>query len=188
MPDGHADLIFFESGQIRVAGMHDQVDEPLLTADTVARGVRLRPEAVATAFRLDARHLRNRSVDAQELEVPSVAALTWEASTIDSWIATFQIDPAVAAATRSLRSGAPVRAVAHEVGLSERQLQRRFNTAVGLGPKTYQRIARFQRFLETDRSGTSLAERAHRAGYADQAHLTRETRKFAGTTPAQLSQ
>ncbi len=187
VPDGHADLIFFESGEIRVAGMHDCVDEPLLTAGTVAHGVRLRPEAVSTAFRLDARDLRNRSVDVQALEVPSVAALTWEVTEIDSWIATFEVDPAVAAATRSLRSGAPVRAIARQVGLSERQLQRRFNSAVGLGPKTYQRIARFQRFLETERSGTNLAERAHRAGYADQAHLTREARQFAGTTPAQLS-
>ena len=70
-----------------------------------------------------------------------------------------------------------------ELGVSERQLRRRFVDAVGYGPKTLARVLRFQRFLSLD---GSLVERAFAAGYADQAHLTRECRRLAGRTPAEL--
>ncbi len=186
--DGHGDLIFFESGETRVVGVHDRVDHPLLTADTVAHGIRLRPEALATAFRLDAQHLRNRSLDVHDLDTSSLAGLTFDAHGIDDWISTFEIDQAVVAATASLRGGVSVHTVAAEVGLSDRQLERRFKSAVGIGPKAYQRVERFQRFLRLDGGGASLAERAHRAGYADQSHLTREARRLAGISPALLSQ
>ena len=40
---------------------------------------------------------------------------------------------------------------AHELGVSERQLRRRFAEAVGYGPKTLARVLRFQRFLDAAR-------------------------------------
>jgi AraC-like DNA-binding protein len=73
------------------------------------------------------------------------------------------------------------------LGLSERQLRRRFVDAVGYGPKTLARILRFQRFLALAGSGEDLARLALAAGYADQAHLTRETRRLAGRTPLELA-
>ena len=74
-----------------------------------------------------------------------------------------------------------------DLGLSERQLRRRFADAVGYGPKTLARVLRFQRFLELARGGDDLARLAFAAGYADQAHLTRECGRLAGRTPpAQL--
>ena len=72
------------------------------------------------------------------------------------------------------------------LGVSERQLRRRFADAVGYGPKTLARVLRFQRFLALARSGDELARLALTAGYADQAHLTRETRRLAGRTPLEL--
>lgn len=41
LPDGHADLIFFDSGEVKVAGMHDRVDVAILPAGAVARGMRV---------------------------------------------------------------------------------------------------------------------------------------------------
>jgi AraC-like DNA-binding protein len=82
------------------------------------------------------------------------------------------------------------------LGLSERQLRRRFADAVGYGPKTLARVLRFQRFLALAaanragagrwREGDGLAGLAFAAGYADQAHLTRECRRLAGRTPSEL--
>lgn len=132
--DGHGDLTFFECGETRVVGVHDRVDEPFLAAGTVAHGIRLRPEALVTAFHLDAHHLRNRSLDVHDLGVASLTGLTFDAADIDEWIPTYGIDHAVAAATTTLQAGVSVHAVAAEVGLSERQLERRFNSAVGIGP------------------------------------------------------
>ena len=84
--------------------------------------------------------------------------------------------------------GAPGRARGRgsALGLSERQLRRRFVDAVGYGPKTLARVLRFQRFLALAGAGEDLARLALPPGYADQAHLTRETRRLAGRTPLEL--
>jgi AraC-like DNA-binding protein len=81
-------------------------------------------------------------------------------------------------------------ALTRELGVSERQARRRFVAAVGYGPRAYRRVARFQRFLalarRRGRADVGLARLAAEAGYADQAHLTREVVRLAGTTPGAL--
>jgi AraC-like DNA-binding protein len=81
----------------------------------------------------------------------------------------------------------PVPALADASGIGERQLRRRFAAAVGYGPKTFARIARFQRALALLRAGEPAAGAAYAAGYADQAHMTREMRALAGRTPSALT-
>jgi AraC-like DNA-binding protein len=98
-------------------------------------------------------------------------------------------DPIVrAAALGAARPGARVERLAAALGIGDRHLRRRFAAAVGYGPKTLHRILRFQRFLQLMGRGpaTDLAWLALEAGYADQAHLTRECRRLSGLTPAQL--
>jgi AraC-like DNA-binding protein len=83
----------------------------------------------------------------------------------------------------------PVTRLAEELGISERQLRRRFRTAVGYGPKTLARVLRFQRMLALARAGVSrgdLARLALAAGYADQAHMTVECTRLAGASPGRL--
>ena len=95
-------------------------------------------------------------------------------------------DPAVREAVRLLgRTPSTVADVADRTFVSERQLQRRFAELIGYGPKTLQRVLRFQRFLQQLRSpSVNLAGAAALAGYADQAHLSREARRLSGLTPA----
>jgi AraC-like DNA-binding protein len=61
----------------------------------------------------------------------------------------------------------------------------RFRDGVGLPPKAVARVRRFERVTRTlgARSGHAIAEIAYECGYADQAHLNRDFRAFAGTTP-----
>ena len=75
--------------------------------------------------------------------------------------------------------------LARWIGLSDRQLQRRFVAAVGYGPQIFQRIVRFQRLLSfgSGSARQSLANLAYDAGYADQAHKCREFRELADATP-----
>jgi AraC-like DNA-binding protein len=75
-----------------------------------------------------------------------------------------------------------------ELGLSERTLRRRFEGAFRYGPKTLDRILRFQRYLSSGRGleRGAAARRATAAGYADQSHLVRECRRLALCTPGQL--
>jgi AraC-like DNA-binding protein len=80
----------------------------------------------------------------------------------------------------------PIGAIAAEVGWSRKHLITMFMQQIGLTPKTVARLTRFQRVLaRAGQSGTVGWSRiAYESGYADQAHLIREFRDFAGTTPA----
>lgn len=84
----------------------------------------------------------------------------------------------------------PVSKVAWDLGISERQLHRRCVAAVGYGPVLLRRVLRFRRVVsQIDAGGAldDLAGLAAAAGYADQAHLTRESRELAGLPPAALA-
>ena len=74
-------------------------------------------------------------------------------------------------------------------GFSTRQLQRRFTATVGYGPKMFQSVLRFQRLLHLGGASVgqrSLADLSADAGFADQAHMTREVRRFSGGPPTAL--
>ena len=81
-----------------------------------------------------------------------------------------------------------VEALAHALGTSARQLRRTFSEVVGLSPKTYTRIVRFQRALRLARrpDAPSWSSIAAATGYFDQAHMSAEFRALAGTTPSAL--
>jgi len=76
--------------------------------------------------------------------------------------------------------------LARLAGISERQLRRRFVAAIGYGPKMFERVTRFQHFrrLASLTPGRGLASLAADAGYADQAHLSRECMKLSGNPPS----
>jgi AraC-like DNA-binding protein len=97
-------------------------------------------------------------------------------------------DVAVQGAVAVLRHGrTPVGELADRLGLSERQLRRKCLDALGYGPKMLDSILRFQRFRTlAARRRLGLAQLAALAGYADQSHLTRECRRFAGESPSSL--
>lgn len=78
-----------------------------------------------------------------------------------------------------------VRDLARNVGSSERQLLRRFDSRVGLSPKEFSRIVRLHQALKTmhSRPGNSLTDVSHECGYYDQAHFIRDFTAFTGLTP-----
>ncbi|HEV2069781.1 MAG TPA: AraC family transcriptional regulator [Acidimicrobiales bacterium] len=95
-------------------------------------------------------------------------------------------DVLVDAASRALIEGRQVSAVAEDLGWSRQHLTRRTRAATGATPRQLSRLGRFQRsarLLRAEGPGGSLAVVAHQAGYADQSHLIREWRSFAGCTP-----
>lgn len=87
------------------------------------------------------------------------------------------------------RGRAPVAAVADRIGVSTRHLTTLFRREVGRTPKTVAMLMRFE--YATSRIAAAarrprridLAGIAADAGYADQAHLTREFTRFAGVPP-----
>jgi AraC-like DNA-binding protein len=185
LPDGCADILIHGSGAIDVVGLFDEVSTPVLAAGASIRGVRIRPEAVAAMFAVDASSLRNQSVALADIVGARRSRNAQDRTQLDAWIRSVEPDARAAVAVRLLRDHR-VTEVADRIGTSARQLRRAMLTHVGLGPKTYQHVVRFRRFLAHAEQGDALAVAAARAGYADQSHMSNEVRRLSATTPAAL--
>ncbi|WP_371524952.1 helix-turn-helix domain-containing protein [Streptomyces sp. NBC_01283] len=99
-----------------------------------------------------------------------------------------RVRPEVAEAWRRLvaaQGRIQVGAIAAELGWSRRYLTERFRGEVGLSPKTFARVLRFEHAHELATAHDPLAwsEVASISGYADQAHLVRDWREFTGRSP-----
>lgn len=69
--------------------------------------------------------------------------------------------------------------------ITERQLERVFAQEIGLSPKNFSRIIRFQQVFRLAGSAGSLTSLALDAGYFDQAHFSRDFKAFTGLSPRQ---
>jgi AraC-like DNA-binding protein len=201
LPDGCADLIWQQGRGAFVAGPDTGPAPSNLAPETVLVGARFRPGAGGPALGVPLAALRDRRVDLDELQ-PAVSrrppaaldaheALRRVTAAAAELVTTTPPDAVVIEAVRLL--GRPRTHLAELIAVldvSERQLRRRFDAAVGYGPKTLERVLRFRRVLHhlsADRAAYDLATLAVRAGYADQAHLTRETSRLAGLPPSALA-
>ncbi|MDP9861013.1 MULTISPECIES: helix-turn-helix transcriptional regulator [Streptosporangium] len=186
VPDGCVDLIWGPDGP-QVAGPDTGPKPVRMSPGDRYVGIRFRPGAVGEVFGVPVEALRDLRVPLAELGVlPELTVETMqEALTVQLRTAPGP-DPAAPAIAAALRTGRSVAEVARDLGLGERQLHRRSLRAFGYGPKTLQRIVRFQRALRLARRGTALAEVAVASGYADQAHLANEVRRLAGVPLGRL--
>jgi AraC-like DNA-binding protein len=164
--------------------------------------VALRPLGCRALFGMPAAELAGADLDAAVvLGAPAVAEIRDRLCAAASWPARFAVvdevlsrrlrplsagvAPEVAHACRRLFAGnAPIAAVAGEVGWSARYLTDRFRAEVGLRPKEAARVARFDRARRALRPTARMADIAAGHGFADQSHLVREFRAFAGCTPS----
>ena len=198
LPDGCADVVVID-GAAMVAGPDTRPVAVTHAPGTVVAGVRFHPGAAAAALGVPADELRDRRVPLGALWGDAVAGAVADRGTGDPAALARALlgrlgdaddpDARVRAAARQLSRApaTPLPALADVVGLGERQLRRRFASAVGYGPKTFARVIRFRAALGLVRGGAALAEAALAAGYADQAHMTREMRSLAGASPGALA-
>jgi AraC-like DNA-binding protein len=188
----------------RIVGPQTGAIEQTVAPGTTIVGVRLRPEAAASVLGMPTHALLDLALDADELWGDRARALQervglassgrqaaahLERAVVERLADAPAPDPVVAQAVRRLMSGrrAGVASTAAALSISERQLRRRFETATGLTPTTLHRIVRFQRLLALawtrERPSTQVAQLALEAGYADQAHLSREAARLEGRSP-----
>jgi AraC-like DNA-binding protein len=195
VPDGCTDIVWRQASSAIVAGPDTGPwDSPTEHGKWII-GVRFLPGAGGSALGVPLCELRDRRVELSALgldpreelhgETHPLLALHLLASAAARLVNAGPPDRAVHAAVARLRDPAQrVESLAADLGLSERQLRRRFLTSVGYGPKTLQRILRLRRFMAGERD--DLARAAFEAGYADQAHLARECRRLTGLSPSRL--
>ena len=199
-----------EPGGQRVAERHDSFLAGLHTRPALVRGsrewacieLRFTPLGTHRLLGIPMHELANRTVALDDL-VPGARELTDRVRDARSWAGRFDLvetfllrrlvdstlpSPGVQWSWEHLRRThglAPIGALADELGWSHRRLIARFRDQIGLAPKTLARVIRFDRAITALRSPgvRGLAEIALDCGYFDQAHLNRDFRELAGTTP-----
>jgi AraC-like DNA-binding protein len=206
LPDACIDIVLVHGRPPMVIGPWDVPFVAQLAVGTSITGARLHPGRASCLLGLPASELLNQAVPIADItgalqsarleevtEEPNSAArravLARALSASREECA--PMDQAVLAGIRwlSRHPHGRVGQLSRWIGISERQLHRRFSSAIGYGPKTFQSILRFQRLLNTAKergAEQSLAELAASAGYADQAHMTRDVHRLANLRPTAL--
>jgi AraC-like DNA-binding protein len=207
MPDGCVDVFVTGQGDVMIAGPANTFyDLPAGDQDILA-GLRLRPGAAAAVVGCPASEFRDMRVpldSAFGVAGSRMAESLLDATTpgqrmslLADLVADYfadadpVVDRPVARAVAVLRAqpDRPVSALAAEIGLSERQLRRRFEAAVGYGPKRLGRVFRFQHLLDLIHASHGRAgwsQLAIAAGYADQSHMINECLVLTGGPPTAL--
>ncbi len=170
-------------------------------------GVYFHPAQVPSFTRVPARELTDRIVALEELWGAAALELPSQLSELDG---TERIDrlesvllrrvedrresgvavdvPRLAAWVLRQHGRVTVESLAHAAGVSRQRLTRVFRERVGISPKLYCRLARFQSALAFVRRDANVdwAQSAAELGYADQSHMIAEFREFSGLTPGNL--
>jgi AraC-like DNA-binding protein len=206
VPDACLDLLWLSTGEVWLCGPDTAAWTFELPVGVEAVGVRFRPGVAPSLWGFDAsslldlrvpwRHVvgeaaeRALAVDIalHRCDTDRIAVLEDSVAARTMAVDSQAIDDVANAVLQRIAADPYVRAsdVGAECGLTSRHLLRRCQVAFGYGVSTLSRIVRFHRFwsiVEQSPAGASLATLAHEAGYSDQAHLTRDCRAIAGTTP-----
>ncbi|MDX8480378.1 AraC family transcriptional regulator [Mesorhizobium sp. VK24D] len=208
-PDATIDLQWID-GRFRIAGPDKelQIERPL--AGAVIVGFRFRPGAAAGWLGVPAGEIVGGRLDLGELwgtrarelsdRIKAAPDLAGVVRQLEETVGMHTegrdaLDPLMGRAFEVIDEGLPpetplVPFLQRHLHMSERTLRRRFEDAFGYGPKTLDRILRFHRFRrlrEKAGDNASTAVLAVDAGYADQAHLIRESRRLTGVTPTALA-
>jgi AraC-like DNA-binding protein len=207
IPDGCVDIVWVNDEAPHVAGPMTKPVLYSIESGTEIIAVRLRPGVAHRLLGENAKALLNQDVPLRDLW-PGHRAASWEDVTAER-SASSKLAAIAAAVTSHLRTDGELddfvmRATAWMAGhpfasldelsglsrLSERQIRRRFDEAIGYGPKKLQRILRLQRLLWLASHETSavpsLAQLSFVAGYADQPHMSRDVAALTGVSPGHL--
>lgn len=172
-PDGCRDLILRlvpgQAPQWQVSDLDPEVSRGFAPAGTEYYGWRMRPGVA-----IDTDGLLRRLARGDD---PSGAGVFLAEHT--------RLQPALDEALLALACARDVSGAARQAGLGLRSFQRCVMQGTGFPPVWWLRLARARRAARAVRGG-ALAQLAYDTGFADQAHLSREFRRFFGVTPGQM--
>jgi AraC-like DNA-binding protein len=205
VPNGCAEIAYIpETGHVRLAGPRRESTLERLAPGRTVVGVRLHPGVAPLILGPTGAELVDLTVDADVVWGRSAVTLTerlldapaakdaaglLEQEILARRSAGHDPDPLIAEALRRMQPWQPMQLAdtACELFISPRQLRRRFVSMFGFGPKTMQRILRFQGFLAlanaNHAAGLTIGGLAAAAGYSDQAHMSHECSRLTGLTP-----
>lgn len=170
-------------------------------------GVRLLPNALKTIFGFDANELADSCLDLSLLPKkhdPEISQKLLDAHSMDSQLELLssylhsevlkrqrEEDMLIHYAVNQIsaaKGNFALRDLQKELNLSERSLERRFRHEIGISPKLFSKICRFQAAWSQlqRRDFSKLSDIAFDNGYSDQSHFIRNFKQFAGFPPQQM--
>ena len=175
-PDGCRDLIVVvpRTGApvSFVSALADATEAPEFAAGDRAVGVRLRPGAQVDESALRALLRDGERGDDSDLLCAIGTVVT--------------LDERVCEALDCLQEAPALSMVHARLGVSERTLERLLTQRTERGPLFWRNLARARRCARALAGGGPLAQLAADHGYADQAHMSRDLRRWFGATPTRL--
>jgi AraC-like DNA-binding protein len=216
LPDGCPGIIFQHSSMgSLLSSEHQHLPEIFLYGQTLkpselilhgkfkTTGVCFFPYALKTMFGFNANELTESCVDLtllmQDFKEPLTNAAS-QVSQLEIFSAhlygevqkrSYDLDCATAYALTEIiqcKGNVSLKALQKKIKLSERAFERRFNEHIGIPPKLFSRVCKFQAALSQLKTNnySNLSDVAFDNGYADQSHFIRSFKEFAGFSPYQF--
>jgi AraC-like DNA-binding protein len=175
-PDGCRDLIVVAprtgAPVCFVSALADTTEAPEFAAGDRAVGVRLRPGAQFDEHALLALLRDGERADDSDLAAAIGCAV--------------RLDTQVRDALDCLQEAPTLQLAQRRLGVSERSLERLLSLRTQRGPLYWRQLARARRCARALAGAAPLAQLAAEHGYADQAHMARDLRRWFGATPTRL--
>jgi AraC-like DNA-binding protein len=180
--------------------------ELILSGSVDAFTIVFQPGAFSSLFQLPAAELTNADFDGEEVlgrritqlyeRLGEVSAFHDRVRVADSWLsgagsAGESVGPIVRSAMAVIQANGSVRIgeLARHTGLGVRQFERRFAHEIGIAPKLYARIVRFEAALQRRAVSptTRWTDIAHALGYHDQMHMVHDFTRLSGDSPEAIA-
>lgn len=214
LPDGLPSLIYQDASnvfidansnplpQLYIYGQFTKFSLNKATGPFRIIGAYFEPIALKALFGIDAKEFRNLNIPLDDLVSNSILEQLSDAKssyeiveTLSDFLQTqilqsYSVSQNAKWALNLLQGGKSLKEVQEEMKISERSLERLANQYIGMNPKMYSRIMRFQNSLNLLKTAhfDSILDLALENEYFDQSHFNREFKEFAGITPSLFHQ
>jgi AraC-like DNA-binding protein len=210
LPDGCIDIIFnigpdclsenntflLNSGQAYLIGTMTKFKETLMTPETRLLGIRFKPAAFTVFYDYPSlERLTDTTVALDKKFAPDInSAANYAVEYLDHFFLKKLSKPKrsilpIISGIQEARGQLSVKALAEKYFTTTRQLERAFNRQMGISPKEFINLVRYQTTFREIRNNTgqkSLLQIAFECGYYDHSHLSNDIRRYTGSAPAQL--
>lgn len=204
IPNGCMDILFIQNRHgnfMEILGPGTKARPIQLLSAAAYFGIRLKPGLFISYQNLNLKNITNQEIFLEQIEddlsvffreLRELHTLSLKAELFHAYF-----DPCINIAgvndltgyilceINSLQGNIRIHALADDLHYSERHMSRIFQDSMGITPKTFARIVRFQNVIDSilHQPMLSLYDYLAELGYSDQSHFQREFKEYTGITP-----
>jgi len=210
LPDGCVDIIFnlgdncvtdndryiMQNEKVYLVGPMANFKENRMNSETNLLGIRFRPGAFSAFYNFSSLHeITDQTIEFDKNLSPDLQkTIQYSFSYLNHFFLNQLTKPAhlllaIVADIQNHKGQINVRTLAQRHFITTRQLERNFRQHIGISPKEFINLIRYQFTLpviQNKSADRSLSDIAFEYGYYDHAHLTNEIKRYTGLTPSQL--